>query len=54
MKKYTGKYILSWLDKDDKPGSKVYEDYSTAIKARKWLIDNGATEIDIAVEFKKG
>ena len=53
MRKYTGKYILSWRDKDNKPSSKVYDDYTTVIKARKWLIDNGATEIDITVEMKK-
>lgn len=50
MKKYTGNYILTWLDKDDKRNSKTYADYSTTLKARKWLIDSGATGIDIAVE----
>ena len=49
-RKYTGNYILSWYDKDDKYGTKVYTDYPTAIKARKWLVDNGAKSVDIAVE----
>ena len=52
VKKYTGNYILTWLDKDDKSNSKVYTDYSTVLKARKWLLESGATSIDIAVEMK--
>lgn len=52
VKKYTGNYILTWLDKDDKSNSKVYNDYSTVLKARKRLLENEATSIDIAVEMK--
>ena len=50
-KRYTGNYIVKWLDKDDKKHSKVYSDYGLAIKARKWLVEQEAKDIDIAVEL---
>lgn len=50
MKKYTGNYIIRWTDKSGNSNKKVYDDYSTVIKARKWLIENEATDIDIAVQ----
>jgi len=51
MKKYTGKYILRWTDKSGKADKKIYDDYSTIIKAKRWLLDNGAVDIDIAVQM---
>lgn len=50
MKKCTGNYIIRWTDTTGKNKRKVYNDYSVALKAKKWLIDNNATDIDIAVE----
>lgn len=44
------KYIIRFMDKDGKKGQKEYDDYSVVIKARKWLIQNGCVEIDIAVK----
>lgn len=49
--RYTGNYIIRWTDKNGKQWSKTYTDYLTAIKAKKWLIDQGADNIDIAVEL---
>ena len=50
--KYTGNYKIRWTDKDSKQWSKVYTDYQTALKAKKWLIGQGIEIIDIAVEVK--
>jgi len=52
MKTYTGNYILSWTDQNGNDDSKVYSDYSTTLKAKKWLIDNKADNIDISIELK--
>ena len=52
MKRYTGNYIIRWTDKNGNKDQKVYSDYSTVLKAKKWLLDNGALEINIAVEMK--
>jgi len=51
-KKYTGKYIVKWFDKYNTSKSKVYDDYLTAIKAQKWLLESGADNIDIAVQLE--
>lgn len=51
IKKYTGNYVLSWYDKNNKYMNKVYTDYQTSLKAKKWLLDNGGSNIDIAVEI---
>ncbi len=51
MKKYTGNYTIRWTDKSGKPNKKVYNNYSTVIKAKKWLLENNASDIDIAVEL---
>jgi len=49
-KRYTGNYIVKWLDQDNNKKQKTYQDYSMALKAKKWLLDNCITYIDIAVE----
>lgn len=46
------KLILKWKDKQGKNHEKEY-DHKTIRKAQKWLIDNGATEVDIAVRLPK-
>ena len=52
MKRYTGKYSVRWTNKDGITKSKVYDDYSTALKAQKWLLENNAENIDIAVKLE--
>lgn len=46
--------IVRWNDKDNK---KHFKNYGTnmeqAQKAQKWLSDNGALNIDIAIRVKK-
>lgn len=42
------KYIVRWQDKG-KENRKEYLDYSTALKAKKWLIAQGIKDVDIAV-----
>jgi len=51
MKKYTGNYIIRWTDNTGNKNKKVYSDYATVLRAKKWLLDNGTTDIDIAVEL---
>lgn len=41
------KFVVRW-EKDGEQHSKVYDDEAQAKKARKWLEDKGATNIDIA------
>ena len=43
---------LSWKDKDGNEHSRTYQDQREAYKAKKWLVDNGALDIDIAVVMK--
>lgn len=45
-----GKIILKWKDKQGKYHEKEY-DAGTVKKAKQWLIDNGATEVDVC--FRK-
>lgn len=51
MKRYTGNYIIRWIDKQGNKNRKTYTDYATALKAKKWLIDGGIDNVDIAVEI---
>ena len=52
MKRYSGKYIIRWTDQNGNKQRKVYDDYLTASKARKWLTDGGIADADIAVELQ--
>lgn len=52
MKRYSGKYIIRWTDQNGNKQRKVYDDYLTASKARKWLTDAGIADADIAVELQ--
>ena len=46
--------ILRWLDNEGKQQSKEYPAHESrqAHKAMKWLIDNGAKEVDLAIRVK--
>ncbi len=43
---------LRWKDKNGKEYERIYTDKREAEKAKKWLLDNHAMEVDIAVVFK--
>lgn len=43
------KLIVRWTDNEGKEHSKEYDDEATAAKAKKWLIENGITAVDIAI-----
>lgn len=43
---------LRWKDKSGKEYSRIYTDKREAEKAKKWLLDNHAVEVDIAVVFE--
>ena len=45
------KFNVRWTDSDNKEHSKVYDDEPTARKAKKWLIEQGALSVDIAVRI---
>ena len=45
------KFSVRWNDANDKPQHKVYDTEQDARKARKWLEDNGAASVDIAIVF---
>jgi hypothetical protein len=48
------KLILKWTDKENKHHEKEYDirDQRAVNKARVWLIDNGALDVDIAIRVK--
>lgn len=43
---------LSWQDKQGNKHSRIYKDQREAYKAKQWLVDNGAVDIDIAIVKK--
>jgi hypothetical protein len=45
--------VITWRDKDMKYREKVYDTYPEIVKAKKWLIENNAEDIDIAVRVVK-
>lgn len=45
-------FIVRWND-GGKVHSRAYDDESVARKAKKWLMENGAQNIDIAVRINK-
>lgn len=51
-KRYTGNYIVRWLDAEGKQKDKSYDSWTLAQKAARWLAKSGATNIDIAVVVK--
>ena len=44
--------VLTWTDKEQKHHRKEYTNERDAIKARKWLADNGADDTDLAIVVK--
>ena len=46
--------VLRWLDNDGKRQTKEYPAHESrqAHKASKWLVDNGAKEVDLAIRVK--
>jgi hypothetical protein len=46
--------VLRWLDNDGKQHTKEYPAHESrqARKAMKWLVDNGAKEVDLAIRVK--
>lgn len=45
-------FIVRWND-GGKVHSRAYDDENVARKAKKWLMENGAQNIDIAVRINK-
>lgn len=45
-------FIVRWND-GGKAHSRIYDDENVARKAKKWLMENGAQNIDIAVRINK-
>ena len=45
--------VVRWKDNNGKPQKKEYDQYKQAIKARNYLVKNGATDVDMAVRIKK-
>lgn len=43
------KYSVRWTDADGKDHKKQYKSEPDARRARKWLDENGATSVDIAI-----
>ena len=46
-------FIVRWNDGGGRPHSRIYDDENVARKAKKWLMENGAQNIDIAVRINK-
>lgn len=44
------KYIIRWKDRDGNEYRREYTDEAEALKAQKWLNDNGARTVDFAVQ----
>lgn len=49
------KLVLKWKDQDGKDHSREYEanQASEVEKARRWLVERGAIDIDVAVRLPK-
>ena len=45
-------FIVRWND-EGKAHSRIYDDENVARKAKKWLMENGAQNVDIAVRINK-
>lgn len=42
-------FTVRWSDENNKPHSKTYETEAAAKKAKKWLLEHGVRDVDIAV-----
>jgi len=45
--------VVRWRDNNGKLHEKEYDQYKQAIKARNYLVKNGATDVDMAVAINK-
>ena len=45
--------VVRWKDNNGKSHKKEYDQYKQAIKARNYLVKNGATDVDMAVAINK-
>jgi len=45
--------VVRWKDNKGKSHKKEYDQYKQAIKARNYLVKNGATDVDMAVVVNK-
>lgn len=45
------KFVVRWNDAEGNPKRKEYATEQEARKARKWLEENGAASVDIAIVF---
>lgn len=47
--------VLRWKDKDGKEHRKEYDARQSAdvAKAKRWLLDNGAKDVDVAVKIER-
>lgn len=44
-------FVVRWTDGDGKNHKKGYNDEPAARKAKEWLLNNGATSVDIAISM---
>lgn len=47
------KFVVRWTDPSGKTHKKEYDDEKSAIKAKQWVFDQGATSADVAVVLVK-
>lgn len=45
--------VVTWQDKEGKRHTKEYTEQRDAFKARKWLVDNGAEWVDVAIRLEE-
>ena len=48
------KLVVRWNDKEGKSHRREYDDEPKARKARDWLMENGASDVDIAISSNRG
>ena len=44
-------FTVRWSDEKNKPHSKTYETEVAAKKAKKWLLEHGIRDVDVAVKI---
>lgn len=44
-------FTVRWSDEKNKPHSKTYETETAAKKAKKWLLERGVRDVDVAVKI---
>lgn len=46
-----GSFVVRWEDNNGEQHRREYTTETDARKAKKWLLDNGATSVDIAIQI---